>query len=88
MRRWCVSRSLPSMSYKKESLSDVRLHSAARQGNVMDLRHLLESGKVHTDSRDKVKIKAEMLCTPPNRYRNVTVVVLESRLVFPLRYFY
>ncbi|XP_057372027.1 ankyrin repeat domain-containing protein 29-like isoform X2 [Daphnia carinata] len=53
MRRWCVSRSLPSMSYKKESLSDVRLHSAARQGNVMDLRHLLESGKVHTDSRDK-----------------------------------
>lgn len=34
------------------------------------------------------KNKAEMLCTPPNRYRNVTVIVLESRLVFPLRYFY
>lgn len=40
---------------QKESLSDVRLHSAARTGDLMALRHLLDSGKVHPDCRDKVK---------------------------------
>ncbi|KAK9723451.1 Ankyrin repeats (3 copies) [Popillia japonica] len=41
------------MSYKKESLSDVQMHCAAMQGDVDILRKILDSGKVHVDSRDK-----------------------------------
>ena len=41
---------------QKESLSDVRFHAAARLGDLIGMRHLLDSGKVHADSRDKVKI--------------------------------
>jgi hypothetical protein len=42
------------MSLKKESLSDVQLHLAALNGDSPLLRRVLDSGKVHVDSRDKV----------------------------------
>jgi ankyrin repeat protein len=41
------------MSLKKESLSDVQLHLAALNGDSPLLRRVLDSGKVHVDSRDK-----------------------------------
>jgi hypothetical protein len=40
---------------QKESPSDVQLHLAALQGDVDLLRRVLDSGKVHVDSRDKVR---------------------------------
>lgn len=40
-------------SLQKESLSDVQLHMAAMHGDVIILR-ILDSGKVHVDSKDKV----------------------------------
>ena len=39
---------------QKESLADVQLHAAARRGDLVRLRHLLDSGRVYVDSRDKV----------------------------------
>ncbi|KAF5273820.1 hypothetical protein FQA39_LY00935 [Lamprigera yunnana] len=41
------------MSLKKESLSDAQLHLAAMKGDEMLLRRILDSGKVHTDCKDK-----------------------------------
>ncbi|XP_030764080.1 ankyrin repeat domain-containing protein 29-like, partial [Sitophilus oryzae] len=41
------------MSLKKESLSDAQLHLAALNGNLPLLTRILDSGKVHVDSRDK-----------------------------------
>jgi len=38
---------------QKESLGDVQLHTAARRGDLVRLRHLLDSGRVYVDSRDK-----------------------------------
>lgn len=43
---------------QKESPSDVQLHLAAMQGDVHLLRRVLDSGKVHVDSRDKVRAAA------------------------------
>jgi hypothetical protein len=40
---------------QKETPSDVQLHLAALQGDVQLLRHVLDSGKVHVDSKDKVR---------------------------------
>jgi hypothetical protein len=40
---------------QKESLSDVQLHLAALQGDVALLRRVLDSGKDHVDSKDKVR---------------------------------
>ena len=40
--------------WQKESLSDVRLHAAARRGDLVVIRHLLDSGRVYPDCRDKV----------------------------------
>jgi hypothetical protein len=40
---------------QKESPSDVQLHLAALQGDVDLLRRVLDSGKVHVDSKDKVR---------------------------------
>lgn len=49
---------------QKESLSDVQMHCAAMQGDVDILRKILDSGKVHVDSRDKVNdFKLELLRT-------------------------
>ena len=41
---------------QKESPSDVQLHLAAIQGDVQLLRHVLDSGKVHVDSKDTVRV--------------------------------
>ena len=40
---------------QKESPSDVQLHLAAIQGDVQLLRRVLDSGKVHVDSKDMVR---------------------------------
>jgi hypothetical protein len=40
---------------QKESPSDVQLHLAAIQGDVQLLRRILDSGKVHVDSKDTVR---------------------------------
>jgi len=40
---------------QKESPSDVQLHLAAIQGDVQLLRRVLDSGKVHVDSKDTVR---------------------------------
>jgi len=40
---------------QKESPSDVQLHLAAIQGDVQLLRRVLDSGKVHVDSKDSVR---------------------------------
>ena len=39
---------------QKESPTDQQLHLSALQGNVDQLKKVLESGKVHVDSKDKV----------------------------------
>lgn len=39
---------------QKESLSDVQLHYAAMTGDLNLLKRILDSGKVHVDSKDKV----------------------------------
>lgn len=39
---------------QKESLSDVQLHLAAMRGDAGVLKKILDSGKVHVDSKDKV----------------------------------
>ena len=39
---------------QKETPSDQQLHLAALQGNVEQLRKVLETGKVHVDCKDKV----------------------------------
>lgn len=43
-------------SLQKESLSDVQLHVAAREGDLHLLRRILDSGKVHVDCKDKVRL--------------------------------
>jgi hypothetical protein len=40
---------------QKESPSDVQLHLAAIQGDMQLLRRILDSGKVHVDSKDTVR---------------------------------
>lgn len=42
-------------SKQKETPSDLRLHSAARVGDTDLIRKLLDSGRVHPDSQDKVQ---------------------------------
>lgn len=44
------------MLSQKESLSDVQLHLAALNGDLNLLKRILDSGKVHLDSKDKVSI--------------------------------
>ncbi|CAH2072968.1 unnamed protein product, partial [Iphiclides podalirius] len=41
------------MSLKKESRTDVQFHLAALRGDCDRLRQLLDTGKVHIDSRDR-----------------------------------
>lgn len=41
------------MSLKKESRTDVQFHLAALRGDCRRLRQLLDTGKVHIDSRDR-----------------------------------
>lgn len=43
------------LSAQKESLSDVQLHVAAREGDLQLLRRILDSGKVHVDCKDKAR---------------------------------
>lgn len=40
--------------FQKETPSDQQLHLAALQGNVEQIRKVLEDGKVHVDCKDKV----------------------------------
>ena len=40
--------------FQKETPSDQQLHLAALQGNVEQIRKVLEGGKVHVDCKDKV----------------------------------
>ena len=40
---------------QKETPSDQQLHLAALQGNVEQLKRVLETGKVHVDCKDKVR---------------------------------
>ena len=47
---------------QKETASDQQLHLAALQGNVDQLKKVLESGKVHVDSKDKVRARTH---SPP-----------------------
>lgn len=41
---------------QKESRTDVQFHLAALRGDCDRLRQLLDTGKVHIDSRDRVGI--------------------------------
>ena len=41
---------------QKESKSDQQLHLAALQGNLSTLQRVLDSGKVHVDCKDKVRL--------------------------------
>lgn len=45
------------LSFQKETLSDIQLHLAALRGDIALLKKVLESGKVHVDSRDEVIIR-------------------------------
>jgi hypothetical protein len=43
---------------QKETPSDQQLHLAALQGNVEQLRRVLDSGRVHVDCKDKVGLNS------------------------------
>ena len=40
--------------FQKETPSDQQLHLAALQGNLEQLKKVIDSGKVHVDCKDKV----------------------------------
>lgn len=40
---------------QKESRTDVQFHLAALRGDAERLRQILDTGKIHVDSRDKVQ---------------------------------
>lgn len=44
---------------QKETPSDVMLHLAALRGDVVELRRVLDTGKVHVDCKDEVS----MICS-------------------------
>ena len=44
------------IDFQKDIPSDQQLHLAALQGNLEDLRNVLETGKVHVDCKDKVGV--------------------------------
>jgi hypothetical protein len=72
---WPAERLLASVVLQKETPSDVQLHLAALQGDVQLLRHVLDSGKVHVDSKDKVRA-ARLRCSG---CRTVVVRVVTPR---------
>lgn len=41
---------------QKETPSDVMLHLAALRGDVVELRRVLDTGKVHVDCKDEVSM--------------------------------
>lgn len=41
---------------QKETPSDVMLHQAAWRGDVVELRRVLDTGKVHVDCKDEVSM--------------------------------
>ena len=48
---------------QKDTASDQPLHLAALQGNLEQLRTVLETGSVHVDCKDKVEIISRQLVT-------------------------
>lgn len=46
---------------QKETLSDIQLHLAAMRGDEMLLRKVLDSGKVHVDCKDEVRLEISSL---------------------------
>ena len=54
---------------QKETPPDQQLHLAALQGNVEQLKTVLEAGKIHVDSKDKVRNNhwfSDSCYRPPN----------------------
>ena len=45
---------ISSAVFQKETPSDQQLHLAALQGNLEQLKKVIDSGKVHVDCKDKV----------------------------------
>ena len=46
------------LGLQKESPLDAHLHGAALQGDADTLRRVLDTGRVHVDCKDKVKLNS------------------------------